>query len=355
MPLPLILGIGAAVAGLTGVGSGIHGAKKMKEANDTMKSAESRHKNNLERFETQSRKTNADMDKIGKLELEILKSFKKFSNIFERIQNRPEFKPYEKENVSIPQYSGEKLKEVSLGAGVLLGGIGGAAAGTAGGFAAAGATTAAVMALGTASTGTAIASLSGAAATNATLAALGGGALAAGGGGIALGTTILGAATLGVGLLVGGAIFNFTGSSLSKKADEAWAQMERAEQEINRSCSYMIQLSGHANKYRDSLTAVNDVYVRHLHYLQQIVYGQNKTDWSDFTPEEQLVTENTSLLVGLLYKMCKVQMVLKAKTDNGINSVNYMEITDTINMAEKFLQDRGLAGEKGNQHWTSNA
>lgn len=46
------------------------------------------------------------------------------------------------------------------------------------------------MALGTASTGTAIFALSGAAATNATLAALGGGSLAAEGGEIALGTTI---------------------------------------------------------------------------------------------------------------------------------------------------------------------
>lgn len=34
MPLPLILGIGAAIAGVAGIGSGVHGAAKMKEAND---------------------------------------------------------------------------------------------------------------------------------------------------------------------------------------------------------------------------------------------------------------------------------------------------------------------------------
>ena len=34
MPLPLILGIAAAVAGITGVGLGIHGGVKMKQAND---------------------------------------------------------------------------------------------------------------------------------------------------------------------------------------------------------------------------------------------------------------------------------------------------------------------------------
>ena len=112
------------------------------------------------------------MDRLGKLELEILQSFQKFSDIFERIQNKPEFRAFKHGDVTIPTYSPEDLKKVSVGAGVLLGGLSGAALGTAGGFAAAGATTAAVMALGTASTGTAIASLSGAAATNATLAAL---------------------------------------------------------------------------------------------------------------------------------------------------------------------------------------
>ena len=214
MPLPIILGAAAAIAGAAGVGSGIHGAVKMKDAKDTMKLAKDQHDKNLARFEATNKITTQIMDELGKTELHVLRSFEAFSDTIERIQNRPEFKAYTKNNVQLPKYEKEKLKEVSVGAGVLLGGLGGAAAGTAGGFAAAGATTAAVMALGTASTGTAIASLSGAAAVNATLAALGGGALAAGGGGIALGTTILGAATAGVGLLVGGIIFNITQSHI---------------------------------------------------------------------------------------------------------------------------------------------
>jgi len=57
----------------------------------------------------------------------------------------------------------------------------------------------------TASTGTAIASLSGIAATNATLAALGGGTLAAGGGGVAAGTVVLaGISATGVGIIAAG-------------------------------------------------------------------------------------------------------------------------------------------------------
>ena len=42
MPLPLILGGGAILAGLAGVGAGVHGASKMKEANDTMKALQAR-------------------------------------------------------------------------------------------------------------------------------------------------------------------------------------------------------------------------------------------------------------------------------------------------------------------------
>ncbi len=343
MPLPLILGVGAAIAGTVGVGSGVYGAAKMKEANDTMKSADSRHKSNIEKFESQSKITSNNMDNLGKKELEILESFEAFTNVFEKIQGKPQFKTYSKDGVNIPEYDAEELKKVSIGAGLLLGGIGGAAVGTAGGFAAAGATTAAVMALGTASTGTAIASLSGVAATNATLAALGGGAIAAGGGGMALGTTILGAATLGVGLLVGGVIFSVTGSSLSNKADEAWSQMEKAEREINQICSYMKDLSNTALRFDKALSSVNKVYRNHLNTLTFIVETNKKTDWNEFTTEERLLTENTALLVNLLFNMGKVKLVLVSENENEQNKVNFKEVDKSIKNAEIFLNERGLS------------
>lgn len=61
--------------------------------------------------------------------------------------------------------------------------------------------------LATASTGTAIGTLSGAAATNATLAWLGGGSLAAGGGGMAAGAVVLGGIVAAPVLMIGYAIF----------------------------------------------------------------------------------------------------------------------------------------------------
>lgn len=343
MPIPIILGIGAGIAALTGVGTGIRGAVKMKDANDTMKSADSRHKRNLEKFEEQKEATSKTMDELGKEELKILESFSKFTEVYEKIKNKPQFEMYDKDGVSLPQYSADELKKVSIGAGVLLGGIGGAALGTAGGFAAAGAATAAVMALGTASTGTAIASLSGVAATNATLAALGGGAIAAGGGGMALGTTLLGAATLGVGLLVGGVIFNVTGSSLSNKADEAWSQMQKAEDEILKICNYLIDLNTTANTYLKTILNVSSIYFSHLNNLTHIVEVYKKDDWNNFTEEEKLSTENTVLLVQLLYNMCKVQIVLASESSTETNKINKKDVETSIQNADHVLKAKGLA------------
>lgn len=337
MPLPLIIGIAAAAAGIAGVGSGIHGGMKMKEANETMQLADSRHKKNIARFEKQSEKTSGQMDRVGKEELKILNSFEAFTQVFEKIHNKPQFKTFDKTGVVLPQYNAEELKKVSVGAGLLLGGIGGAAVGTAGGFAAAGATTAAVMALGTASTGTAIASLSGVAATNAALAALGGGAIAAGGGGIALGSAILGGATLGVGLLVGGIIFNITGSSLSNKADEAWSQMKKAEGEIDKICLYLDDLFNSAEKFYSSLTKVNRIYIEHFEKLRTIVEVDGKTNWNMFTSEEQVITQNTALLVGVLFNMCKVKLVLVSENETDSNKVNSVAINKSIEDANKVL------------------
>lgn len=44
MPLPIILAVGAAIAGASGVGAGISGGVKMKKANDKVKEATERDK-----------------------------------------------------------------------------------------------------------------------------------------------------------------------------------------------------------------------------------------------------------------------------------------------------------------------
>lgn len=124
MPLPLFLGIGAAVAGVAGAGAGAHGAVKMKKANDKVKEAKKKYDDALESLESENRKTSEIMDVIGNTELRILKSFEIFTDIFEKIQNKPEFKSFSEGRFNLPDYNPEQLKKVGVGAGVLLGGLG---------------------------------------------------------------------------------------------------------------------------------------------------------------------------------------------------------------------------------------
>lgn len=339
MPLPFIIGGLAVAAGAGGIGAGVRGGMKMKDANDTMKSAQQMQEKAVARFKDYNQKTTEAMDQLGERELGILSSFEQFSDLIEKIQGRPEFKKYEKDGIELPKYEAEELKKISVGAGVLLGGVSGAAAGTAGGFAAAGATTSAVMALGTASTGTAISSLSGAAATNAALAALGGGALgsSATAGGMALGTTVLGGATLGVGLLVGGIIFNVTGAKLSDKADAAYSQAKKIDAQVNKVTWYLRQLKDAANGYQATLAKVEEQYRKRLKTLDFIISFSEKTNWDDFSEKEQKMTENLVLLVGLLYKMCQVKLVLQAEKEDELNTVNKEEMDETVRNAENIL------------------
>ncbi len=337
MPLPLILGITAAIAGTVGIVAGIGGAVEMSDANDKCKEAQDRQENNISEMETKQKTATSAMDKLGKKELDILNSFTEFQDLLERIQNRPDFKDIQRENVDIPEYNPDEIKDACVGAAVLVGGLGGAVAGTAGGFAAAGAAYAAVMALGTASTGTAIATLSGAAATNATLSALGGGAISAGGGGMALGSAILGGATLGVGLLVGGIIFGLTGSHLSDEADEAWNQMLENEKKINEIVKYLEDLRKTACKYCDALNKVKNVYHLYLEKLKDVL--ECKTDWYQFTTQEKMNTETLVMLVALLYNMCKVKLVLESSNKDEMNVVNHEDVNIKISKADDFLNE----------------
>lgn len=339
MPLPLIIGVVAVAAGLTGTGNAIAGGVKLHNANKTAKEAKSRHDNNIEKIKNKEAECDFAMDKLGKTELKILESFEKFSELFARIKNAPEFGEIATGTVKIDKFDNKKIKEVSVGAGTLLGGIGGAAVGTAGGFAAAGAAYSAVLAFGTASTGTAIGTLSGAAAESAALAALGGGSIAAGGGGVALGTAVLGGATLGVGLLIGGTIFNITGSKISKRANEAWQQTMEAEEKTKQVFEKLDLMQTLAEKYTVSLTQIHDVYSKKIINMEYVI--DKKSDWKNFDEDEKLMVQNTVMLVQLLYTMCKVKLV-KTNDDTQDNSVNSEEIMETMDTAKAVFADNGF-------------
>lgn len=343
MPLPLVLMAGAAVAGTVGVANGANGAKKMIETNDEQKVIQRKHQKNMADYEVRLTVATQAMDILGEDEMRILSDFTEFSDVIELIENRPEFGEIVKKDFKLPEYSMKDIKDVSVGAVALVSGTSGAAAGTFGGFAAAGATTSAVMALGTASTGTAISTLSGAAATNAILAALGGGAVAAGGGGVALGTTVLGVTTLGVGLMVGGVIFNITGNQLKAKTAEAHEAVEKETQEVAKVGYYLEELSNVATNYHEAVMLMKKLYEKHFARLQYTVLVEKKRDYREFTETDKLAYSNTVLLVGILYDMLKTNVV--NVNESGLNETNAKNLNVEVKNAMAYLQTDPLAND----------
>lgn len=340
MPLPVIMLMGAAAAGTAGAANGVKGAQKMYVSNKDKKMIEAQHAVNIQFYEKTFEVTTKAMDELGEFEIMIMSEFKDFADVIEKIENRPKFGEIRDKDFKLPEYTADDIQQAAVGAIALASGIGGAALGTFGGFAAAGATTAAVAAVGTASTGTAIASLSGAAATNATLAALGGGSLAAGGGGIALGTTVLGAATLGVGLMIGGVIFNISGNTLIQKMEEAKENVEKETTEVDEVCLYLQELYRAAENYKNALAVVKTIYDKHFARLQYTVEVEGTVDYRQFTDTDKLAYKNTVLLVGILYDMLKVKLV--EKKDENYNQVNAECLNGKLESAHEFLKSDKL-------------
>ena len=168
---------------------------------------------------------NDRLEVLGRARCEVLQStVGRFIRIANSLKTSVKEKEFElSANLSVSDADFKELEGVEMNASNLL-----ATAASGGGLAVAAcsgipaAVTGVVGAVCSASTGTAISSLSGAAATNATLAWLGGGSLAAGGGGVAAGATVLAGikiAATGFGALIGAAMI--AGQIYSKKHTDA--------------------------------------------------------------------------------------------------------------------------------------
>ena len=76
--------------------------------------------------------------------------------------------------------------------------------------------------------------------------------------------------------------------------------------------------------------------------MKQLIDVEGRVDWNSYNKEEQLVIENSQMLTGLLYSMCKVQIVLKTDDENGINEINTEAISESLNNADTVFKERDL-------------
>ena len=227
MPIPFIMLGAAAMAGAAGVTKGASAISSNSKADHMVKAAQDACQQAQEALEEQRAETTNKLETLGTIKLDIwskemhdfVQSFQSFKNV--RMEGGPELNdrlrlqienPDNLKNMEIASIKASEITHAgisALGSGALAGiaSYGGA------------------MMFASASTGTAIASLSGVAATNATLAWFGGGSLAAGGLGVAGGTVVLGG-------IVAGPVLAVAGTLMKAKAEEKLANARQIKAEL---------------------------------------------------------------------------------------------------------------------------
>lgn len=153
------------------------------------------------------------------------------------------------------------------------------------------------------------------------------------------GKLLLGGAVISLGA-VGALIHFLAGEILLDKADDAWYEMKKAEKEINKICLYLDDLGDTSDKFYNALCSINGIYNTHLNFLNRTVNTLNKTNWNDFTQLERDRTENTVLIVSVLYNMLKTKLVLKSSNEKELNKINKKEVDKVISDSKNALNGR---------------
>lgn len=224
MAIPVLLWGAAAALAATGVVKGAGAINDINKAKEIGERAERRHKRRMRELNEVRDETNEKFTHLGELKVSIFNN--QINHILQVMRNSSNKQVKSALKDFHSTFSLTELKEIesmvqtslelstNFGSSAITGALAGLGA------------YGSVPLIATASTGTAISTLSGAAATNATLAWLGGGSLAAGGFGMTGGMIALGGIVAGPALAVGGFM-------LASKAEEALTQSHEYDAKVD--------------------------------------------------------------------------------------------------------------------------
>ncbi|TYA06656.1 hypothetical protein [Vibrio cholerae] len=296
MPLPLILVGAAIVAGGYGVKKGLDAKDDFDTAKTVNNRAQALFDNAKSALEVERESTQKAMEDLGRVKYRIYdESIIPFVDTFSKIKNISFESNEFGDTANLPVVSAGELAKMQTSIleikSILSDGITALGSGGLAGLAAYGG----IGVLGTASTGTAIGTLSGAAATNATLAWLGGGSLAAGGYGMAGGMMVLGGVVAGPVLAVGGMIM---ASKAEAAKEEAYSNLDKARLASEQMKEAKVATSGIRLRFDEINKALRSLELRFqplLESLNELV--ESNINYSTYSEEDRkgvMITASTA-------------------------------------------------------------
>ena len=314
MPLPLLFIGVAAVTGAVGAGTSIKAGVDAVAAGDINKSANEMVQEATDAINLQRDACGKALRYLGEEKLSVLNgSVMQFLDTFKQIKNvdfRDSEGLEELSKLTIDNHDFEELEGLAQFAGSVAGGVvGGAASGAIVALGAYGA----AQTFAAASTGTAIASLSGAAASNATLAFFGGGSLAAGGLGMAGGTAVLGGLVAGPALLVVGLV---AGNAASKELEKAKANQAEAEELVAQLRAGALQCEAIRRRtymFHNLLARLDARFMPLIYQMEEIVKNEGD-DYRFYTPKSKKAIASCASLAVTIKTVLDTPLL----TDDGL-------------------------------------
>ena len=315
MALPILAGVVLLGTAGYGVKKGLDANDKVKKAKKIVKKARRKFEETRDELEDTRENLNKKFEEFAKYKLDIFTTdFKEFIEFIKTCEKKPKsilnnekFK-MEKEELQELEHIVVNSLEISSG---LAKGVASGALTALGAYGSVGA-------LATASTGTAIATLSGAAATNATLAWLGGGSLAAGGFGIAGGTLILGG-------IVTAPLLAVTGFMMDSKAEENLTKAYEFKKEAKIKRAQLENMIEELKRIKDSILelemVINQTRNRFKTLFTSIKYSSNGCNHKD-------IDTLLSLAFGL-----KNLLALSILDENGERNLNLTKEIERIELS----------------------
>ena len=323
--VPLLV-IPVIITGAVGLGASVKAGIDQHTAKETNNHAEYMVNNAIAKFERYQDNCTKSVDDLGLIKVEILNgSIKDFIKEFEKINNIELSESsglYELQNMVLDKKQFSDFKSLqNMGSSI----AGGLASGVMGGALTAFGVYSAVGMFGTASTGTAIATLSGAAASNATFCVLGGGTLAAGGLGVAGGTAVFGGLAIGPALAIAGIILDAKASANKDKAYANLAQAQKFVKKLDLRCTGLSGIRKRSNMFYRFLISLNSVFEPLVYDMKGIIKKKG-TDYNNFSTADKEVIAEAMALAGAIKSILDVP-ILNEKGKLTEESGNIIEYT----------------------------
>lgn len=246
-----------AILSIFGISVGTKGAVDAGKAIKLNRRSQKIRDDALQLHEEHYQKVQSALEVAGKTKLAAIDSFDDFADQMAKIQDRPEFSTIECKGVELPTFTADDLKIISNNVALAIEGV----------------------------------------------------AYAGAGAGLGIAVCGLNVLALGPGMFIGGIGLLVAGGRIKKKAVANQKQAKQLAQDVDTIIKQYDELAEAATFLEKHISSVYSQYEKQMSKMKEIL--SKKTVWGTMSKREQTTIENVILLVGMLFKLCKIELIVK--------------------------------------------